>query len=188
MIQPNSTVEERRLDEIDTWMSTGQGTDLPEVLQGIYFMDGNVLPDDCITMNGQWEPDSLTLSLPVFAPLKWTFHASINGQMLLKLVQLTKLVYEIRFKDNSFRRADAIPKALGIGLPTWILVFEMNQTEDSVDGSKWERKNIGFFRLIPMGGYILRKIVDPKGLKTPAFDDMLTKVQEKCIVVAKNSA
>jgi hypothetical protein len=24
--------------------------ELPEVLQGIFFMDGNVLPDDCLTM------------------------------------------------------------------------------------------------------------------------------------------
>ncbi len=183
MTQPNPTIEERRFDEINTWMSTGQGTNLPEVLQGIYFMDGNVLPDDCLTMNDQWDQDTLTLSLQVFGPLKWTFHPSNSGRMLLKLAQLTKLVYEIRFKDNTFRRADAIPKVLGLRLPTWIVVFEMNQIEDSVDGSIWERRNLGFFRLIPMGGYILRKVVDPKGQKTAMFDDMLTKVQETCIVV-----
>ncbi len=73
-------------------------------------------------------------------------------------------------------------------MPRWIVAFEMNQTEDSVDGSTWDRRNVGFFRLIPMGGYVLRKIVDHKGQKTPLFDDMLTKVQETCIVVVKNAA
>ncbi len=43
MTQDNTTIEERRFDDIQTWISTVQGTNLPEVLQGIYFMDGNKL-------------------------------------------------------------------------------------------------------------------------------------------------
>ncbi|MEM8829904.1 MAG: hypothetical protein AAGE96_11155 [Cyanobacteria bacterium P01_G01_bin.19] len=39
------------------------------------------------------------------------------------------------------------------------------------------------FRSIPLGGYILRKIVDRDGQKLPTFDNMLTKVRETCIVV-----
>ena len=96
-----------------------------------------------------------------------------------------QLVYEIRFHDDTFRRADAIPTVLGIGLPLWIMAFEMNQTEDSVDGSTWDRRNVGLFRSIPLGGYILRKIVDRNGQKLPSFDNMLTKVRETCIVVAE---
>ncbi|MEM7759953.1 MAG: hypothetical protein AAF298_17765 [Cyanobacteria bacterium P01_A01_bin.40] len=183
MTQAKTRIEAKRFDEIQTWMSTGQGTDLPNVLQGIYFMDGNKLPDDCFTMDAQWDSDSLTLFIDVFAPLQWTFNPSNSGCLLLKLVQLTKLVYEIRFLDNTLRRADAIPTVLGLRLPRWIVVFEMNQTEDSVNGNTWERINRGFFRLIPMGGYILRKIVDRNGQKLPTFDQMLTKVQETCIVV-----
>ena len=62
----------------------------------------------------------------------------------------------------------------------------MNQTEDSVDGMTWNRINRGFFRLIPLGGYILRKIVHKNGEKTPAFNRMLEAVDETCIVVTNN--
>ena len=72
-------------------------------------------------------------------------------------------------------------------MPTWIFVLEMNQTEDSVDGMTWNRNNRGFFRLIPLGGYILRKIIDKNGQKTPAFDNMLAKVLETCIVVTQTN-
>ena len=188
MTQPKTIIEEKRFDEIQTWMPTGQGTDLPDALKGIYFMDGNKLPDDCFTMNAQWDSDSLTLFIRVFDPLQWTFNPSNTGHRLLKLIQLTKLVYEIRFQDNTFRRADAIPTVFGLRLPRWIVAFEMNQTEDSIDGNIWDRRNVGFFRLIPMGGYILRKIVDKNGQKLPPFDNMLTQVQETCIVVGKTKA
>ena len=179
-------IEERRFDRIKTWMSTGKGTNLPDVLKGIYFMDGNKLPDDCFTMDARWDSDSLTLFMPVFDPLQWTFHPSNSGRILLKLAQLFQLVYEIRFYDDTFRRADAIPTVLGIGLPMWIVAFEMNQTEDSIDGSIWDRINVGLFRQIPLGGYILRKIVDRDGQKLPSFDNMLTKVRKTCIVVAED--
>ncbi|ELS03657.1 hypothetical protein Xen7305DRAFT_00033810 [Xenococcus sp. PCC 7305] len=185
MNQPKTIIEEQRFDEIQTWMPTGQGTELPDVLKGIYFMDGNKLPDDCFTMNAQWDAERLTLFIRVFDPLQWTFNPSDSGRQLLKLIQLTRLVYEIRFKDNTFKRADAIPTILGFRLPRWIVVFEMNQTEDSVDGSTWDRRNRGFFRLIPMGGYILRKIVDKNGQKLSTFDKMLSQVEETCIVVAE---
>ena len=68
MNQDNSTIEERRFDDIQTWMSTGQGTNLPEVLQGIYFMDGNKLAEDCLTLSAcaSWNSDkrwhSITMS------------------------------------------------------------------------------------------------------------------------------
>ena len=186
MNQSKTEIVEKRFDEIHTWMPTGQGTDLPDTLQGIYFMDGNKLPDDCFTMNGQWDSARLTLLIRVFGPLQWTFHPSDSGRRLLKLIQSIKLVYEIRFHDHTFRRADAIPTAFGLRLPRWIVVFEMNQTEDSIDGSTWERSNRGFFRLIPMGGYILRKIVDKNGQRLPSFDKMLAKVQETCIIVGEN--
>ncbi|MEM8719801.1 MAG: hypothetical protein AAGE84_10895 [Cyanobacteria bacterium P01_G01_bin.39] len=187
MIQPQTTVEEKRFDEIQTWMPTGQGTNLPDTLKGIYYMDGNKLPDDCFTMNARWDSDSLTLFIPVSAPLQWTFNPSDSGRGLLKLIQLARLVYEIRFQDHTLRRADAIPKVFGLPLPRWIVVFEMNQTEDSVDGNTWNRQNRGFFRLIPMGGYILRKIVDRNGEKLPSFENMLTQVESTCIVVTENN-
>ncbi|NES84330.1 MAG: hypothetical protein F6K10_24585 [Moorea sp. SIO2B7] len=102
MTQDNTGIEERRFDNIQTWMSTGQGTDLPEVLQGIYFMDGNPLPDDCLTLDASWNPETLTLLVKVFGTVQWTFHPSFAGRLLLQLVKLTRLVYDFRFQDNSY--------------------------------------------------------------------------------------
>ena len=65
-------------------MKVEHPAELPEVLQGIFFMDGNVLPDDCLTMySSDWNTDQLTLLLRVFDPVIWTFHSSMKGRMLV---------------------------------------------------------------------------------------------------------
>ena len=43
-------IEEKQLKDIANWMKVEPPAELPEVLQGIFFMDGNVLPYDCLTM------------------------------------------------------------------------------------------------------------------------------------------
>ena len=61
-------IKQQQLSNIATWMTGEESKDLPEVLQGLFFMDGNPLPDDCITMyNSQWDAKNLTLLLQVFA-------------------------------------------------------------------------------------------------------------------------
>ncbi len=188
LIVKHTVVKEKELKTIDRWMLTGQGTELPEVLQGIYFMDGNVLPDDCITLNATWDAKQLTLQLPVFGPRQWTFHPSLAGRGLLQLVKFFKLVYEIRFEDETLRHAVVTPSILGFKTPRWLIEFTMTQTEESVNGEIWDRQNTLFFRLIPAGGYILRKIVDTKGSKMPAFGKMLAQVQETCLIVVNSNA
>lgn len=176
----HTTLEERLFRTIGQWMPTGQN--LPDVLQGIYFMDGNELPDDCLTLNATWEAETLSLKLPVFGPRQWTFQPSPAGRRLFSLVKALRLTYEIRFQDETLRHAIVIPTILGIRIPRWITEFTMTQTNDSRNSEAWDRRNTVFFRLIPAGGYILRKIVDGQGAKLPAFDAMLTQVQETCLV------
>jgi len=43
-------IEKKQLKEIANWMKVEHPAELPEVLQDIFFMNGNVLPDDCLTM------------------------------------------------------------------------------------------------------------------------------------------
>ena len=75
-------------------MKVEHRAELPEVLQGIFFMDGNVLPDDCFTMySSDWNADQLTLLLRVFDPVIWTFHSSMGGRMLVYLVKFSVLPY-----------------------------------------------------------------------------------------------
>ena len=183
-----TVVEEKQFNIIDQWMPTGQGTNLPDVLQGIYFMDGNVLPDDCLTFNAAWDVKKRTLRLPVFGPQQWTFQPSSAGQVLLNLVMGLKLVYEIRFEDETFRHAVVVPTVLGFRIPRWLTEFTMSQTPESVDGEVWDRKNTIFFRLIPAGGYVLRKIVDGNRRKMSAFDKMLAQVQPTCLIVVNSGS
>ncbi len=183
MTSNQTTIEERRFSDIDTWMPTGRGTNLPEVLQGIYFMDGNPFPEDCLTLNSTWDAETLTLQLSAYNPLQWTFHPSEEGRCLLNLVQNMRSAVKLRFKDDTLRHAVVIPIVNGVPFPRWIMEWTMTQTEDSENGETWNRRNTIFFGLIPRGGYTLRKIVDHNGQKTAAFDKMLAQVQETCLVV-----
>ena len=185
MKNKQTILEERRFEDIDTWMSTGQGTNMPEVLQGIFFMDGNPFPEDCVTLNSTWNAETRTLKFPTFGPLQWTFHASEEGRNLYNRIKSRHGVIKIRFQDNTLRRAFVIPKFFGIPFPRWLMEWTMIQTPDSVNGETWLRRNTIFFRLISRGGYTLRKIVDHKGQKTPAFNKMLTQVQETCLVAVE---
>ena len=184
MTLKQTSFEERQFKTIDTWMPTGRGTNLPDVLQGIYFMDGNPLPEDCVTLNSTWDAENRTLRFKAFEPHQWTFQATAAGRIWLSLVRILGAGVEIRFQDDTLRHAVVRPTMYGLfSMPRFLMEWTMTQTQDSVNGETWDRRNTIFFRLIPTGGYVLRKIVDHKGQKTAAFNQMLTQVQETCLVV-----
>ncbi|MBD2196439.1 MULTISPECIES: hypothetical protein [Calothrix] len=185
MIKP---IEKKQLDNIATWMVPTVETKLPTILQGVFFMDGNPLPDDCITFyNLEWDTQDLSLLLPVFAPLQWTFHNSFAGWLLLIGAQISRFTYKVQFEDETLQRSQIIAFAFGIPIPKWILDFTMIQDENSPNGDIWYRKNTFFGRFSGMGNYTLRKVVDAEGKYTPAFSDMLSKVNNECLVIVNYS-
>lgn len=96
-------------------MKVEHPAELPEVLQGIFFMDGNVLPDDCLTMySSDWNADQLTLLLRVFDPVIWTFHSSMGGRILVYLVKFSRFTYLFRFSDAtlSYRLLSLLKRSL----------------------------------------------------------------------------
>ncbi|MBW4644916.1 MAG: hypothetical protein KME23_18315 [Goleter apudmare HA4340-LM2] len=180
------SIEKKQLDNIATWMTSTRETKLPSVLQGVFFMDGNPLPDDCITFyNLEWDAQTLTLLLPVFGRLQWTFHNSILGLLLLRGAQLVQFTYKIQFEDATLQRSQIIPLALGIPIPRFLIDATMCQEKDSKDGDTWKRKNIWLGGIPWVGEYTLRRIVDADGNYTPAFNDMLAKVQNDCLVIVE---
>ncbi len=182
------SIEKKQLDNIATWMIPIAETNLPTPLKGVFFLDGNPLPDTCITMyNLEWDTQTLSLVLPVFAPVQWTFHNSIAGWLLLIGAQLARFTYKIQFEDETLLQAQIIAFAFGLSIPRWIANFTMSQDENSKNGEIWQRKNVFFGVITGIGNYTLRKIVDEDGQYTPAFKDMLTKVQNECLVIARNS-
>ncbi|RUT09699.1 hypothetical protein DSM106972_001940 [Dulcicalothrix desertica PCC 7102] len=178
------TIETRQLANIATWMVPVKSTDLPTVLKGVFFMDGNPLPDHCITMyNLEWDKENLVLFLPVFAPLQWTFHKSIPGWLLLIGAQISRFSYKIQFEDKTLQRAQVTPLSFGITIPKWLVNATMYQDTNSNNGDTWQRKNLWFGGTVRIGEYTLRRVVDENGCYTNAFQDMLTKVKSECLVI-----
>lgn len=181
-------IEKKQLNNIATWMVHIKQTNLPSVLKGVFFMDGNPLPDTCITMyNLEWDTQNRTLLLPVFAPLQWTFHNSIAGWILLHLVQWFEVIYKIQFEDETLQQAQIIPILLGIPISKSIVNFTMFLDKNSLNGDIWYRKNVWFGGLSRAGEYTLRRVVDADGRYTPAFNNMLPRVPNECLVIATNS-
>jgi hypothetical protein len=164
-----------------------QETNLPAILKGVFFLDGNPLPDTCITLyNLEWDSQNFSLLLPVYAPLQWTFHDSIFGWLLLRIIQIAQATYKIEFKDETLRSADIIPVVFGLSIPKWIVNFSMCQMGNSGNGDTWKRTNVWFSGLSRAGGYTLRRVVNADGSYTPAFRDMLNKAPNRCLVVTES--
>ena len=111
-------IETRKIADIATWMNASEdipAKNFPEVLQGIFFMDGNPLPDDCLTLqNRHWDDKNLQLTVPVAAPHQWTFHRSIFGWLLLVGAWLPRFRYTIEFEDSGLIQAQLTPYFFGI--------------------------------------------------------------------------
>lgn len=179
-------LETRVLNDIDTWMVPIQETKLPDILKGVFFMDGNPLPDTCITMyNLDWDTENLSLFIPVYGPLQWTFHNTFQGLLLLRGAQIAKFGYKILFTDASLQTAEIIPYGFGLPVPKWIINFTMTQIEGSTNGDTWYRKNIWLGGISSIGEYTLRRVVNADGSYTPAFPDMLAKAPNQCLVVGR---
>lgn len=176
-------IEVRKLGDIASWMTSVKQTTLPPVLKGVFFMDGNPLPDHCITMyNLEWDEKNLTLFLPVFAPIQWTFHKTLRGWLLLVGAWLSQFTYKIQFEDNTLQRARIIPFGFGIQVPKWIVEPKMYREAGS-NGDIWHRKNLWLGGAARIGEYTLRRVVDENGNYTSAFKDMLEKVAPECFVI-----
>ena len=179
------TVAVQKFENIATWMTSNQPTDLPNVLKGVFFMDGNPLPDDCITLyNLDWDEEQNRLIVPVSAPVQWTFHRNLLGRLLLLGAQLSGFRYVIQFEDTTLNTAQVTPITFGIPVPRWIVDATMCQHEGHNNGDLWDRKNVWFGGIPRVGEYVLRRVVDANGQYTPAFQDMLKKVDPECLVVS----
>ena len=179
-----SSVVAQKFENIARWMTSTEPTNLPGVLKGVFFMDGNPLPDDCITMyNQEWDAEEKSLILPVTAPTQWTFHRTFLGWVLLRAAQIAGFRYKVQFQDDELKMAQVTPITFGIPVPRWVIDATMCLDETAQNGDIWQRKNVWFGGFPRVGEYVLRRIVDENGQYTPAFQEMLKKVDPECLVV-----
>jgi len=148
-------------------------------------MDGNVLPDDCLTMySSDWNAEQLTLLLRVFDTVIWTFHSSIAGRMLVYLVKFSRCTYLFRFFDATLQHGHITPIVFGWSVLEWLLDFLIDRDPSTPNGDIWYRRN-SFLGRLADSGYTFRRIVDKDGNYTSAFPDMLSKVDSDCLIIAK---
>ncbi|KST62072.1 hypothetical protein [Mastigocoleus testarum] len=171
-----------QVENLANLLSGEKTNNLPEILRGIFFMDGNPLPDDFIKFDGAaWDETSKVLKLPVFAPLQWTFANSNSGRLLFYSAKLTNTIYEIHF-DDSLKSAQIIPIILGLRVPKWLFEFSLVQ----IDEKTWDRKNSWFGGLFDNFGYTLRKILDENGQPTSEFAGVQSKIPQEFLVATKD--
>ncbi len=110
----------------------------PEELQGVWWMDGNPLPDELVTFaNASWDGLSKTLSLPIHEPGNWTWYASklagsdnpdgrgnpLNrrgaGLTLHSLTATSNTTYEIKWDPKMGKdfETGVVPKLFGLSIP-----------------------------------------------------------------------
>ena len=184
-------VEERRFEDMGTWMLSGEQHEVPEVLRGVFFMDGNPFPEDCMVFQSfEWNADKLRIRIPQYAPLRWTFENSEDGRSLLTQISITRSCLDVRFEDETLMKAKVVPLMFGLPLPPWfILQFLLIRAENSANGDTWNRKNRLFLRSDkPYGSYTLRRVLDGDGQPTPQFDKMLEQVPETCLVIVDDTS
>ncbi|MEG4323269.1 MULTISPECIES: hypothetical protein [unclassified Microcoleus] len=179
-------IETKKLKDIATWMKTEHPPEFPEVLQGIFFMDGNILPDYCLTMyNSEWNAEQRTLLLRIYEPVVWSFHASMAGRMLLYAVKFSRFSYLFRFSDATLQHGHITPIAFGLSVPAWLMDFLIDRDPNTPNGDIWDRRN-SFFGRPPEKGYTLRRVVNKDGNPTSAFPDFLSKVGSDCLIIAQD--
>ena len=177
-------IEKKQIKDIATWMQVEHPAELPGVLEGIFFMDGNVLPDYCITMqSSEWNADNLTLLLRVYDPVIWSFHSSTAGRMLLEFVKFSRITYLFRFSDATLQHGQITPIVFGWYVPQWLVDFLIDRDPNTPSGDIWHRRN-SFFGRLPDSAYTLRRVVDKDGNHTSAFQEMLSKVDSDCLIIA----
>ncbi len=182
------SVVAQKFEDIATWMTSTRPTNLPSVLKGVFFMDGNPLPDDCITMyNLEWDETMKSLTIPVTGSIQWTFHRTFLGWLLLRGAQIARFRYKVQFEDDDLKAAQVIPIAFGLPIPRLIVNATLCRDENAQNGDRWLRKNIWFGGIPRVGEYTLRRVVDENGQHTPAFQDMLSKVNPDCLVLVQDA-
>jgi len=171
--------------DIETRLVPGSDlTGTPKELQGLWWLDGNPLPDEVMSMAGaQWsaveengEVVGYEAILPVFDEGVWAWHDSLQGRLLYTFVRKSRLRYIASFnRDFSFGQItpvlDPISFLPGFEVPPSLLVdFTMTLVADG----EYSRDSIV---LGAKHSYRFRRIVDGDGKRLPAFAEFVDRVR-----------
>ncbi len=144
-------------------------TGLPASLQGLFWMDGNPLPDKLVSFGSStWDAASRTTRIKVYDEGIWSWHGDAQGRALYAFVRAVELIYELKF-DEALTLAEITPilRIAGktVRVPSAIVRFTARVVGDGV----FLRESYLLGKLI--NTYTFRRVVTADGQRLPAFAD-----------------
>jgi len=174
------------LDSVDAdqaLLRADDSTGTPPFLQGLWWMDGNPLPDKVISFaRSPWDAATRTTHIDVYDEGIWSWHASLDGRALYEWVRTFELVYELTY-DETLSFVTIIPtvKVAGhrVAVPESVVKF----TAERVDDDLWLRRSYLNGRLEHT--YSLRRIVRADGERLPTYDDYVAAAPARSVVAER---
>ena len=165
--------------EIDSYLTIGsEASGTPENLRGLFWMDGNPLPDEVVSFAGAHFSPILKKGdivgyeawIPVYDEGIWSWHDTLSGRLLYAAVRRVNLRYHLIFNID-FTRGKVIPVVRplphtpGLEIPqSMLLAFDMVM----VNRDEWRRDS----RIAGLPHcYRFRRIVDGDGNRLANFED-----------------
>ena len=155
-------------DQVDEEMLiASESSGIPDALEGLWWMDGNPLPDEVISFGAsRWNSDERATRIVVYGERIWSWHGNLAGRLLYRRTRRVRLVYEFRF-DPDMTHGTIVPIITFLGIRVRIPGALTRLTMERVRDGLWLRKSL-FFGLIPHI-YHLRRIVSGAGSRLDTY-------------------
>ncbi|RZA25132.1 MAG: hypothetical protein EOP10_07785 [Proteobacteria bacterium] len=171
--------------DLDQYLVPGSdATNTPTAVQGLWWLNGNPLPDEMLSLaSAKWteiledgEVVGYQAAIPVYDEGIWAWHDSSAGRLLYNVVLKSKLTYYAKFNlDFSFGRITPVLQPIGfipgIEIPSSMLV-DFTMTKVSEDEYLRESIVLGQKQT-----YRFRRVVDGNGNRLPAYDEFVNKAE-----------
>lgn len=168
----------------------GKTPDLPEKLQGVWWMSTNAAPELITSFEGQWfSAEKRMINFDSGGNYAWTHSTGCFGWIYWFFLRCSFMwcsELHFYFSDEEYTRAEMPLYVCGcckdgsccdgckVPMGQW---WTMEQREGDVN--TWDR-NIYLYcmpwKRWELGSYVLRRIIDEKGNKLPAFEEMVEQV------------
>ncbi len=174
-------------EDVDAHLVPGSDkSETPDSLQGLWWMDGNPLPDEVVSMAGaKFTPvleDGRVVGheayLPVYDEGVWTWHDSKEGEALYSAVRKFRLVYHIVFNTDFtegtvYPTLEKWPTNKVVEIPaSMLLSFTMKQ----VSPDEYSRDSV---ILGQPSQYRFRRIVDSQGRRLPVYQEYVASIKAR---------
>lgn len=164
-------LEKVRSDQIDKEMKIANtDNDVFDSLKGLWWMDGNPLPDKIVSLAGSnFNPQTRTLLIKVYDQDIWSWHGNNAGRLSYNFANRVKLEYQIQFNESL--TFGAVTPFMTIGgvrrtIPENVVKFTVRYSKDGL----WIRDS-SFAGSNKVYSYQFRRIVNKNGTREAAFDD-----------------